>query len=306
MLPCFLLPEEGILFMHHEPVMLNEVLALMENHSHSKILDGTLGLGGYSEGILKRFQSSQVLGIDRDSEAVKFSCQRLSEYSQRFTALLKNFGAVSELDDVASYDVFVFDLGVSNMQITIPERGFSFNIDGPLDMRLNPDDDSCPSAADVLRDSDAETLTEIFRNYGEERYAKQIASAIKRSPVPITTTYGLVELIRKALPQPVQRKMGTHPARRIFQALRIYVNNEAGELESLLKSLPEVNRTALVIFVSYHSLEDRMVKHSFRQWQNEGFGKIITRHPITPSEDEISRNYKARSAKLRAFSLSMN
>ncbi|MBR1439545.1 MAG: 16S rRNA (cytosine(1402)-N(4))-methyltransferase, partial [Synergistaceae bacterium] len=116
----------------------------------------------------------------------------------------------------------------------------------------------------------------------------------------------LVELIRKALPQPVQRKMGTHPARRIFQALRIYVNNEAGELESLLKSLPEVNRTALVIFVSYHSLEDRMVKHSFRQWQNEGFGKIITRHPITPSEDEISRNYKARSAKLRAFSLSMN
>ncbi|MBR1657580.1 MAG: 16S rRNA (cytosine(1402)-N(4))-methyltransferase RsmH [Synergistaceae bacterium] len=292
--------------MHHEPVMLNEVLALMENHSHSKILDGTLGLGGYSEGILKRFQSSQVLGIDRDSEAVKFSCQRLSEYSQRFTALLKNFGAVSELDDVASYDVFVFDLGVSNMQITIPERGFSFNIDGPLDMRMNPDDDSCPSAADVLRDSDAETLTEIFRNYGEERYAKQIASAIKRSPVPITTTYGLVELIRKALPQPVQRKMGTHPARRIFQALRIYVNNEAGELESLLKSLPEVNRTALVIFVSYHSLEDRMVKHSFRQWQNEGFGKIITRHPITPSEDEISRNYKARSAKLRAFSLSMN
>ena len=291
--------------MYHEPVMLGEVLELIEEHSHSRILDGTLGLGGYSEEILKRFPSSSVLGIDRDPEALKFSRERLKDYSPRFTAVHKNFGAISEVEGVEDFDVFVFDLGVSNMQITIPERGFSFNNDGPLDMRMNPESDS-PTAAEILRDSDMKTLAEIFRLYGEERYAGQIASAVKRSPNPITTTSELVALIRDTLPQPVQRKMGTHPARRVFQALRIYVNNEAGELESLLRSLPEVNNSALVIFVSYHSLEDRLIKHSFRQWQNDGKGKILTRHPLTPSQEETERNYKARSAKLRAFSLNLD
>ena len=291
--------------MYHEPVMLGEVLELIEEHSHSRILDGTLGLGGYSEEILKRFPSSSVLGIDRDPEALKFSRERLKDYSPRFTAVHKNFGAISEVEGVEDFDVFVFDLGVSNMQITIPERGFSFNNDGPLDMRMNPESDSL-TAAEILRDSDMKTLAEIFRLYGEERYAGQIASAIKRSPNPITTTSELVALIRDTLPQPVQRKMGTHPARRVFQALRIYVNNEAGELESLLKSLPEVNNSALVIFVSYHSLEDRLIKHSFRQWQNDSKGKILTRHPLTPSQEETERNYKARSAKLRAFSLNLD
>ena len=291
--------------MYHEPVMLGEVLELIEEHSHSRILDGTLGLGGYSEEILKRFPSSSVLGIDRDPEALKFSRERLKDYSPRFTAVHKNFGAISEVEGVEDFDVFVFDLGVSNMQITIPERGFSFNNDGPLDMRMNPESDSL-TAAEILRDSDMKTLAEIFRLYGEERYAGQIASAIKRSPNPITTTSELVALIRDTLPQPVQRKMGTHPARRVFQALRIYVNNEAGELESLLRSLPEVNNSALVIFVSYHSLEDRLIKHSFRQWQNDGKGKILTRHPLTPSQEETERNYKARSAKLRAFSLNLD
>ena len=291
--------------MYHEPVMLGEVLALMEEHSHSCILDGTLGLGGYSEEILKRFPSCSVLGIDRDPEALKFSRERLKDYSPRFTAVHKNFGAISEIEGIEDFDVLVFDLGVSNMQLTFPERGFSFNNDGPLDMRMNPESDS-PTAAEILRDKDMKTLAEIFRLYGEERYAGQIASAINRSPNPITTTSELVALIRDTLPQPVQRKMGTHPARRVFQALRIYVNNEAGELESLLKSLPNVNHSALVIFVSYHSLEDRLIKHSFRQWQNDGKGKILTRHPLTPSQEETERNYKARSAKLRAFSLNLD
>ena len=283
---------------------IGEVLALMEEHSHSRILDGTLGLGGYSEEILKRFPSCSVLGIDRDPEALKFSRERLKDYSPRFTAVHKNFGAISEIEGIEDFDVLVFDLGVSNMQLTLPERGFSFNNDGPLDMRMNPESDA-PTAAEILRDKDMKTLAEIFRLYGEERYAGQIASAVKRSPNPITTTSELVALIRDTLPQPVQRKMGTHPARRVFQALRIYVNNEAGELESLLKSLPEVNNSALVIFVSYHSLEDRLIKHSFRQWQNDSKGKILTRHPLTPSQEETERNYKARSAKLRAFSLNL-
>ncbi|MBQ7193797.1 MAG: 16S rRNA (cytosine(1402)-N(4))-methyltransferase RsmH, partial [Synergistaceae bacterium] len=197
-------------------------------------------------------------------------------------------------------------LGVSNMQLTLPERGFSFGTDGPLDMRMNPDDDSLPTAAEILRDLSVDELSEVFRVYGEERYAKLIASAIKRRRSPVTTTTELVDLIRDTLPKPVQRKMGTHPARRIFQALRIYVNNETGELESLLKTLPIVSQNSLVIFVSYHSIEDRLVKHSFRQWQADGKGKILTRHPLVPSENEIERNYKARSAKLRAFFLNMD
>ena len=288
--------------MHHEPVMLAEVLSLMEAHSHSRILDGTLGLGGYSQAFLDSFPASTVTGIDRDPEALRISRERLASYGSRFTAIHGNFGNISEVDGIESFDVLAFDLGVSNMQISDPERGFSFQSDGPLDMRMNTDSDS-PSASDILRDSDADTLAEIFRTYGEERYARRIAQAVKSSPNPVTTTAGLVAVIRDTLPQPVQRKMGTHPARRVFQALRIAVNNEMGELESLLATIPEVNSSALVMFVSYHSLEDRMIKRAFRQWQDEGRGKIITRHPLTPSQEETERNYKARSAKLRAFSL---
>ena len=289
----------------HIPVMLSEVTSLIESHPHSRILDGTLGLGGYSQCLLGKFPSAKILGVDRDPEAVKISLERLAVYGERFSAMCKNFGSLSEIDGLKDFDVLVFDLGVSNMQLTDSGRGFSFKNDGPLDMRMNPDDDS-PTAADVLRDSDAKTLAEIFRVYGEERYAGVIASAVKRTRTPITTTAGLVALIRETLPQPVQRKMGTHPARRIFQALRIYVNRETEELESLLSSIPEANNSALVIFVSYHSLEDRLIKHAFRKWQNDGLGKILTRHPVLPSAKEIENNYKARSAKLRAFSLTLN
>ncbi len=290
---------------HHEPVMLTEVLSLIESHSHGKILDGTLGLGGYSHAMLERFPSAKISGVDRDPEAVKISCERLKIYGERFSAMCKNFGKISEVEELKNFDVLVFDLGVSNMQITIPERGFSFNIDGPLDMRMNPND-STPTAAEILRDSDSQTLTEIFRLYGEERYAKLIASAVKRSHNPINTTSELVAVIRDALPQPVQRKMGTHPARRIFQALRIYVNHETEELESLLRAIHDNSESSLVIFVSYHSLEDRLIKHTFREWHNEGRGRILTRHPLTPSQEEIERNYKARSAKLRAIFLTVD
>ncbi len=287
--------------MHHEPVMLSEVLALIEQYPHERIFDGTLGLGGYSESMLMNFPGSYVFGVDRDAEALRFSRERLKGYGARFESSQKNFGNIAEIPGANSFDVYAFDLGVSNMQLTIPERGFSFNTDGPLDMRMNPDSES-PTAAEILNTSNAEALTEIFRTYGEERYARQIATAIKRN-LPITTTSQLVNLIRDTLPQPVQRKMGTHPARRVFQALRICVNNETGELESLLKSLPTItaSRNALVIFVSYHSLEDRLIKHAFREWQKNGSGKILTRHPLTPTQEETERNYKARSAKLRAF-----
>ena len=291
--------------MHHEPVMINEVLALTASHSpHSRVLDGTLGLGGYSQAILANLPGSSVLGLDRDEQALSFSCERLKDYESagRFRAIHADFSRLAEIPSCRNHDVYVFDLGVSNMQLSIPERGFAFQNDGPLDMRMNPSGQDL-TASDILRLSDADTLAKIFWDYGEERHSRLIAHAIKHSTSPITTTGELVNVIRSALPQPVQRKMGTHPARRVFQALRIRVNNEMSELESLLQSLPSVTPDALVIFVSYHSLEDRLIKHTFRQWKADGKGELLTRHPMTPSEKETALNYKARSAKLRAFCL---
>ena len=291
--------------MEHIPVMINEVLTLIETHSpHTSILDGTLGLGGYSIAFLERFPECSVLGIDRDEHAITFSRERLNAYeaSGRFSTVRANFGELSQFPQAKNHDVYVFDLGVSNMQLTTPERGFSFQNDGPLDMRMNPSGSNM-TAAELLRDSDEKTLTRIFQDYGEERYSRLIAHAIKQHRNPITTTGELVSVIRSALPQPVQRKMGTHPARRVFQALRIFVNDEAGELERLMQTLPLLSAEALILFVSYHSLEDRLIKHTFRQWQADGKGKVLTRHPITPSESEIAINNKARSGKLRAFCL---
>ena len=291
--------------MEHIPVMINEVLTLIDSHSpHTKILDGTLGLGGYSLAFLEHFPDCSVLGIDRDEHAVSLARERLNSYESagRFRAVRANFGELSDLTDTRDSDVYVFDLGVSNMQLATPERGFSFQNDGPLDMRMNTSGPDM-TAAELLSSSDEKTLTRIFQDYGEERFSRLIARAIKQHGHPITTTSELVSVIRSALPQPVQRKMGTHPARRIFQALRIFINDEAGELERLMQTLPTLSQDALIIFVSYHSLEDRIVKHTFRQWQTDGKGKIITRHPLVPTEEERANNYKARSGKLRAFCL---
>ncbi len=287
--------------MTHEPVMLNEVLDFVKKNSHSRILDGTLGLGGYSEGFLKNFPDSFVLGLDRDQQAINFALERLKIFGERFAAVHENFGELENIPNINSFDVYVFDLGVSNMQITTPERGFSFQNDGPLDMRMNTDDENLLTAREVLQRCDERELAKIFWDYGEERFSRQIAAAIKKSRKPLNTTSDLVNLIRETLPQPVQRKMGTHPARRVFQALRIYINNETQELENLLKTLGNFHHDALIIFVSYHSIEDRLVKKKFREWQNDNKGKILTRHPLTPTDFEISQNYRARSAKLRAF-----
>lgn len=293
--------------MHHEPVMLNETLTLIRNHiPHKKILDGTLGLGGYSEAMLNEFNDAFVLGIDRDEDAIRFSRERLKDYGTRFKAVHANFGDISQIEECRNFDAYVFDLGVSNMQLELAERGFSFNNDGPLDMRMNQSEDIM-TASEVLRHTDEKTLAKIFWDYGEERYARQIASAIKKSKTNLTTTYDLVKIIRETLPQPVQRKMGTHPARRIFQALRIYINDETGELERLLDSLTTIaDNDVIIVFIAYHSLEDRIIKRRFREWQTEERGKILTRHPLVPSEEEVAKNYKARSAKLRAFCLSVH
>ncbi|MCR4819184.1 MAG: 16S rRNA (cytosine(1402)-N(4))-methyltransferase RsmH [Fretibacterium sp.] len=341
----------------HEPVLLKEVLAFLEEGLSGRnvpggerkrpgIVDGTLGLGGYSEAMLRKFPQAEVIGIDRDAEALRRAKVRLEAFGPRFSAVHSNFGNLrsaltgegpegsgepfdqatgssgverlrsdesvgcfgSECGDplrLKKFDAFVFDLGVSNMQLSEGERGFSFQRDGPLDMRMDPGGDF-PTAAEVLARTDVKELARIFWEYGEERHSRRIAARIeeyRRKGKSPRTTGELTALIRGCLPEPVQRKMGGHPARRVFQALRIYVNDELGELEAMLEQLPVLAAEGcLAVIVSYHSLEDRIVKHRFRGWEKEmGWGRILTKHPIVPGEEEMERNYKSRSAKLRAF-----
>lgn len=294
----------------HEPVLLREVVEFLQSDGglseEGCLVDCTLGLGGYSERILRTFPKLHVCGLDRDKAAIELTTARLSEYASRFSALHVNFGNMDEvLSAEAPFDAFVFDLGVSNMQLTGSERGFSFQNDGPLDMRMNPDG-SGNTAAEVLSELSVGDLAKIFWIYGEDRYSRQIAAGIEKSRKQgrsLKTTGELVALIREILPAPVQRKMGTHPARRIFQALRIYVNDELAELESALRAVEKLaSAKAIIVVVSYHSLEDRIVKHTFRAWEKEkGIGAVLTRHPVVPEPGEVEANYKARSAKLRAF-----
>ncbi|MBR1673155.1 MAG: 16S rRNA (cytosine(1402)-N(4))-methyltransferase RsmH [Fretibacterium sp.] len=294
----------------HEPVLLEEVLSVlraeMDGRASVRAVDGTLGLGGYSEAMLRTFPGAEVVGIDRDLEALGFAQARLEGFGSRFSAVHANFGDLrGALEGRGPFDVFVFDLGVSNMQLSEGERGFSFQKDGPLDMRMNPQGGG-PTAADVLAQGDAKKLARIFWEYGEERHSRRIAACVEehlRRGGRLETTGDLTALIRGCLPEPVQRKMGGHPARRVFQALRIFVNDELGELDSMLGQIPALTQPGgVAVIVSYHSLEDRMVKHRFRAWEKEeGLGRVLTRHPILPGEEERARNYKARSAKLRAF-----
>ena len=296
--------------MTHEPVLLDEVMGfltpVLEKGGDIKAVDGTLGLGGYSESILGGFPGVRVLGVDRDSAAISLARHRLEPFGGRFRAVHGSFGDIEELlQDEAPFHALVFDLGVSNMQLTDADRGFSFQHDGPLDMRMDPHGDG-PTAAEVLAGESAESLAKIFWEYGGERYSRQIAARVeseRRRGRRLSTTGEFVALIRELLPAPVQRKMGIHPARRVFQALRIFVNDELGELESMLSSLPGLAaKGCVVVIVSYHSLEDRIVKRRFRAWdKEEGRGSVLTRRPIQPQEEETERNFKARSAKLRAF-----
>ena len=233
--------------MEHEPVLLSEVLGFLSNtfavDKVGRMLDATLGLGGYSEAILTSFPKMEVFALDRDQAAIAFAKERLAVFAPRFQALHENFGDMEEsMSRFAPFDAFVFDLGVSNMQLTEAERGFSFQHDGPLDMRMNPHGRDL-TAAEILSERSAAQLAEIFWRYGEERYARVIASRIeaeRRRGRELKTTGDLVALIRETLPAPVQRKMGGHPARRIFQALRIFVNGELEELESALSALPKL------------------------------------------------------------------
>lgn len=289
----------------HVPVLLDRVLAALPLNDDALVVDGTLGLGGYSEAFLKNNPAWRVIGIDRDAKAREIATERLKDFGGRFTPLAGDYRTMKTLcaqSGIEKTDAVVLDLGVSNMQLTDGERGFSFREDGPLDMRMNQSAET--SAAELVNTLSREELTEIFRKYGEERFAWSVAGEIVRSreKTPVRTTFQLVELIRRGIPAPAMRKMNGHPARKVFQALRIAVNDELGALEQGMKEAFELlGEDGRLVIVTYHSLEDKLVKYQFREWCEQGLGILEPRKAEVPGEEEIERNPKSRSARLRGF-----
>lgn len=300
----------------HLPVLLQEVLELAPEGAEL-LVDATLGGGGHAEGLLARFPRAELFGCDRDADAVEAARQRLAPAADRTMLKQMPFSELHRHLLLDSVDFLLADLGVSSPQLERAERGFSFSQDGPLDMRMDPSSDAA-TAADLVNGGRRERLLEIFFRLGEERFAPRIVAAIlkAREGEPIATTGRLAELVAGAVPRRYHRK-GHHPATKAFQALRMAVNDEAGQLELLLDgALPLLRPGGRVAVISFHSLEDRQVKQRFRLWEQpcqcppqlprcvcgkQSLGKRLTRKPLLPGAAEAGRNPRARSAKLRAF-----
>lgn len=292
----------------HTSVLLEEALLFLEPRPGSLIVDGTLGFGGHAERILEKLGTEgRLIGFDRDPAALEIARLRLGSFGDR--ALLQN-GRFSQIHNrlrelgAGPADGMLLDLGVSSLQLDEPRRGFSFKEDGPLDMRMNPGDSQ--NAADLVNDASQEKLLEILWTFGEERYARRIVRSVvhARERQRIETTGELARIVSGAVPS-FYRHGRIHPATRTFQALRMAVNAEVDELENFLKNAPDIlGDGGRLVILSFHSIEDRMVKNAFRLWKTEGRGEILTKKPVTPSEEEVRRNPRARSAKLRAFAKS--
>jgi len=282
------------------------------------LVDATLGLGGHSEAVLARCELARVVGIDRDPRALEMSRERLAPYGDRFTAV---HAVYDEIPDVLAdlglteVDGVLFDLGVSSMQLDLPERGFAYAVDAPLDMRM--DSAQGPTAADVLNTYEAPDLVRVLREYGEERHARRIADAIvrERAKEPFTTSGRLVALLYDAIPAPA-RRTGGHPAKRTFQALRIEVNDELRVLERAIPAaIDAIGVGGRVVVESYHSLEDRLVKRAFADatrsdvpedlpFVPEGHEptlRLVTRGSEQATAAEIAENPRAASVRLRAI-----
>ena len=272
----------------HEPVMVAQVTELLTGRR--TVLDLTLGAGGHAEALLEA-GVEHLIGIDRDPDAIAAARERLARFGPRFEAVRARFSGMPVENRV---DGVLFDLGVSSMQLDRPERGFSFRLPGPLDMRMGPEGET---AMDIVNSAPEEELARILFEYGEEHRSRRVAAAIvrARSRAPIATTDELARIVAGALGA---RRGGPHPARKTFQALRIAVNRE---LEELAASLPRAAGILApggrVVVISYHSLEDRITK---RALLGDPTLQILTKKPLTPSKSEAARNPRSRSAKLRA------
>ncbi len=299
----------------HIPVMLKEVLQWLKPKAGGVYVDGTFGRGGYTKGILET-AGTKVVGIDRDAQAIAAGHELQKDYAGRLDMVPGRFGDMDSLlaeKGIKGVDGVVLDIGVSSPQFDDAERGFSFRHDGPLDMRMGQDGESAADAVNNLAEKD---LADIVFNFGEERFARRVAKAIveARMEKPITRTHQLATIIRAVVPY---AKDGIDPATRSFQALRIYVNQELDQLSSGLSAAEKIlNKGGMLVVVSFHSIEDRIVKNFMRERSSGAFNvsrhmpmpvneskpglRIMTAKPISPSIEEISRNPRASSARLRA------
>ncbi len=304
----------------HKPVMLNEVIDSLKIRPEGTYVDGTLGGAGHSSQIARRLSGEgRLFGFDQDAAAIEAATRRLEPYKDRVSIIRSNYSEMrerlSELG-VRSADGILLDLGVSSYQLDDAQRGFSYRADAPLDMRM--DQRQKLSAREVVNGYSIEELTRVIREYGEERFARNIAKHItaEREKKPIETTGELISIIKAAIPAKA-REGGGHPAKRTFQAIRIEVNREldvlSDSLDGMIDLLADGGRICVITF---HSLEDRIVKETFRRNENpctcppefpvcvcgkKSKGHVITRKPIIPSEEETEENPRSKSAKLRVF-----
>lgn len=302
---------------HHVSVLLNECIEGLNIKENGIYVDGTLGGAGHSSEIVKRLKTGRLIGIDQDTDAINAATKRLEPYKDRVTLVHDNFSNVKVVFaqlGIEKADGFLLDIGVSSHQLDEAERGFSYMQDAPLDMRMNSESDF--SAYNVVNEYSEDELNNVIFKYGEERWAKRIAQFIveARKQKPIETTFELVDIIKKAVPKGA-RKDGPHPAKRTFQAIRIEVNGELEILEKTIDDMTELlNPGGRLCIITFHSLEDRIVKNAFRKQENpctcppefpvcvcgkKPLAKVITRKPILPSEEELEENHRSRSAKLR-------
>ena len=312
----------GRMEFRHRSVLLEETIEGLKVKPDGIYLDGTLGGGGHSSEILKRIKGGCLIGIDQDEEALAAAGKRLSEFGEegkRFTLIRDNYCNAAEAVrtfGVNGVDGIVLDLGVSSWQLDNAERGFSYRYDAPLDMRM--DKRQTLTARDIVNDYPESALYQVIRDYGEEQFAKNIAKHIvqARQRGPIETTGQLNELISAAIPAKIQKK-GGHPSKRTFQALRIECNRELEVLKNSIDGLIGLlNPGGRICIITFHSLEDRIVKTAFRRNENpctcppdfpvcvcgkKPVGRVVTRKPILPTEKEMEENPRSKSAKLRIF-----
>jgi 16S rRNA (cytosine1402-N4)-methyltransferase len=289
----------------HLPVLTKEWLSFLAGYEVKIYVDGTLGAGGHAEAVLKKHpEIQQLIGIDQDPSALKIATERLKEWSSKIITIRGNFSEIDlhlNLQGILSADAILLDLGVSSMQLDEPERGFSFMQDGPLDMRMDPEN---PVTAEEVVNTYTETeLGDIFRVYGEERRWRLAAKAIvhARKQKPIQTTQQLVEVLQAVFPRPSPRRI--HPMTLVFQGLRIYVNQELEVLrQTLPKALQLLAPGGVLGVISFHSLEDRIVKNVFRTAAKENPDlELLTKKPLQATREEMHENPRSRSAKLRVI-----
>ena len=304
---------------NHKSVLLNEVIESLNIKADGYYVDGTLGGGGHALEVVKRLGSGKLIGIDQDADAIKAATQRLNDYRNNVIIIRDNYVNIENIlkrENIDKVDGIYIDLGVSSYQLDTAERGFTYRYDAPLDMRM--DDRNELKASDIVNDYSESELFHIIRDYGEDRFAKNIAKHIVeyRNKKRIETTFELVDIIKASIPMKIQ-VTGGHPAKRTFQAIRIELNKElevlTDSLDVMIDLLKPGGRLSVITF---HSLEDRIVKQAFKKAEspcvcpkkfpvcvcgNKSKGRVITRKAILPSEEELEENSRSKSAKLRVF-----